>query len=222
MNTQTTTQKLKTLILNLGIDLVGIADISKLSNIPLGLAIDPVKLFERYPYAIVMGAQYGKLGKKASGDEVALHLEKIAYQVMGYLEERKIQYLVIHPEDEYDPENRMGLVSLKILAKEARLGWQGRSLLIVSPEYGPIHRLIAILVNMKLRPDEPFVNQCGDCSICIEKCPVRALELVQFEDHPESRQEVLDIDTCLGDKGCTVCIKKCPYFGEGFIKRRKT
>ncbi len=211
MKIQSSTHELKTFIHSLGIDLVGFADQKSLSKIPLGLPIDPVMLFERYSNAIILGAQFGKYGIKASGDDVALHLENIAYQVMGYLEERKKQYLVIHPEDEYDPEKRMGLVSLKILAKEAGLGWQGRSLLVVSPEYGPIHRLIAILVNMRLSPDVPLVNQCGDCRICIDKCPVGALELCRFEDHPESRQEVLDIDTCLGDNGCTVCIKACPY-----------
>lgn len=85
--------------------------------------------FDKYPYAIVLGAQYGKVRKNASGDVTALFLERIAYEIMGYLEANHYKYLVIHPEDVIDPENRMGLISLKILAKQAGLGWQGRSLL---------------------------------------------------------------------------------------------
>ncbi len=208
------TENFKSFIYNFGVDIVGIADMSKLVNMPVGLKINLSELFDRYPFAIVIGAQHGKVGKSASGDETALYLEKIAYDVMGYLERKKMRYLVIHPEDEYDPENRMGLLSLKILAKEAGIGWQGRSLLIVSPKYGPIHRLIAILTNMKLRPDKPIKNLCNDCTVCIDKCPKTSLTLCQFENHPESRRDVLDTNSCLGDNGCMVCILKCPYLNK--------
>ncbi len=211
MNAKTASKNIKAFICNLGIDIVGIADLTKLDNIPVGLNIDPTALFKRYPYSIVIGAQYGKIIKGASGDETALYLEKIAYDVMGYLEKKKYQYLVIHPEDEYDPDNRMGLLSLKILAKQAGIGWQGKSLLIVSPKYGPIHRLIAILTNMKLTPDAPIKSSCGDCINCIDNCPKNSLTAYRFLDHPNSREDVLDIQSCLGDKGCMVCILNCPY-----------
>jgi epoxyqueuosine reductase QueG len=214
MNTIASTKNIKSFIYNLGIDIVGITELSKLGNIPVGLNIDLTKLFKKYPFAIVIGAQYGKISKSASGDETALYLEKITYDVMGYIEEKKYQYLVIHPEDEYDPDKRMGLLSLKILAKQAGIGWQGRSLLIVSPKYGPIHRLIAILTNMNLNPDEPIKNLCGDCTICIDKCPKKSLTLCQFDDHPKLRKDVLDIKTCLGDNGCMVCILRCPYLNK--------
>jgi len=211
MKIKISTKNIKSLIYNLGVDIGGIADMSKLGNMPVGLKINLTQLFKKYPFAIVIGAQYGKVSKSASGDEAALYLEKIAYDVMGYLEEKKMRCLVIHPEDEYDPENRMGLLSLKILTKEAGIGWQGRSFLIVSPEYGPIHRLIAMLTNMKLNPDKPLKNLCKNCTVCIDKCPKKSLTLCQFDNHPNSRQDVLDIKSCLGDNGCMVCILKCPY-----------
>ena len=205
------TKNIKSFIYSLGIDIVGTAELSELGNIPVGLNINLSDLFKNYPFAIVIGAQYGKISKSASGDETAVYLEKIAYYIMGYLEKKHYQYLVIHPEDEYDPDNRMGLLSLKILAKQASIGWQGRSLLIISPVYGPIHRLIAILTNMPLNPDEPIQNKCGDCVACIDICPKKSLTFCQFDDHPNSREEILDVQTCLGDNGCMVCILKCPY-----------
>jgi len=61
MNTKTSTQNIKTFICNLGIDLVGIADLTELDNIPVGLNIDLTELFKKYPFAIVIGAQYGKI-----------------------------------------------------------------------------------------------------------------------------------------------------------------
>lgn len=158
-----------------------------------------------------MGAQYGKISRHSFGDETALYLKKVAYDVMGYLEERKYKYLVIHPEDEYDPDNRMGLLSLKILAKQAGIGWQGKSLLIVSPEYGLLHRLLAILTNTDLIPDKKISNHSADCTICIDNCPGNSLKAARFDDHPNNREDVLDISTCLGDKGCMVCILKCHF-----------
>jgi epoxyqueuosine reductase len=138
-------------------------------------------------------------------------MEKAALDVMGYLEARGYPALIIHAEDEFDPIRRMELLSLKVLAKGAGLGWQGRSLLIISPEYGPVHRWIAVLTNMDLQADEPIPNQCGDCSLCVDKCPKGALTLVPFDDHPDRREDVLDIQACLGDEGCRVCLVACPW-----------
>lgn len=221
MNTITSTGNIKSFIKNLGIDIVGVAELSGLARMPAGIKIDLSDLFKKYPYAIVIGAQYGKISKKASGKEAVLFLERIVYDVMEYIEQKGYQYLVIHPEDEYDPGNRMGLLSLKVLAKQAGIGWQGRSLLIVSPDYGPVHRLIAVLTNMDLKPDTPMKNQCGDCSVCIDNCPKKSLSLVYFTDHPNSRQDVLNIKTCLGDNGCIVCILKCPYLKQTFTQNQQ-
>lgn len=205
------TEDIKKFIRNLGVDIAGIAGLRGLRDIPVGISISTGQLFKQYPYAIVLGAQFGKLSKKATGDETAVYLEKISYEIMNYLEIRNYRYLVIHPEDEFNPQKRMGLLSLKVLAKQAGIGWQGKSLLIVSPEYGPVHRLIAILTNMELKPDFPIKNLCGDCTICIDKCPKNSLSESFFVDHPDTREEVLDINTCLGDNGCMVCILKCPF-----------
>jgi len=203
------TEHIKLFINGLRIDLVGIADLQGLKTIPMGLlSKDFVK---KYHYAIVMGVQLGKLGHETPGIEASIYLEKVALQVMGYLEDKKQHSLIIHTEDEFDPINRIGLISLKVLAKAAGLGWQGRSLLIISPDYGPIHRLIAILTDTHLQPEKPIANKCGNCSICIHECPTNALKLVRFEDHPKNREHVLNLHACLGDKGCKVCLITCPW-----------
>lgn len=206
------TEHLKSFIRNQGIDLVGIVDLQLLEGMPIGISPDSTGFLKRYRYAIVMGAQLGKLGGKSSGNEMSLFLEKAAMEVMSYVVEKKgYCALIIHTEDEFDPIKRMGLMSLKVLAKEAGLGWQGRSLLIISPGYGPIHRLIAVLTDMPLQAGESVLNQCGDCSLCIEKCPENALTLMHFYDHPSHRQDVLDIGVCKGDDGCKVCLVMCPW-----------
>ena len=204
-------ENLRKYIKKLEIDTYGIADMNLLKEMETGLPTDLKKFLNMFPYAIVLGAQYGKLGKKASGDENALFLENAAFSIMSYLENKDYNHLIIHTEDEFDPINRLGFMSLKILAKTAGLGWQGRSLLIISPEYGPLHRLIAILTDMPLQINQAINNECATCRKCIEACPQNALTFVDFNDHPSCREDVLDIKTCLGDNGCLVCILSCPW-----------
>lgn len=196
----------------LGIELVGVADLRLLTGIPSGLPTTDVASLGAYTYAIVMGAQIGKLGRDSSGDALAIFLEKAALAIAGYItESSSYAALIVHPEDEFDSRNRIGLLSLKALAKAAGLGWQGRSLLIVSPDYGPIHRLIAVLTDMPLTASRSIPMLCESCSICIEKCPTSALTYVAFTDHPNNREDVLDIGRCLGDHGCMVCMLACPW-----------
>jgi epoxyqueuosine reductase len=204
-------EELKSFVKGLGVDLVGIADLHSLKGMPLGIPSDAAPFLSHYHCAIVMGAQLGKLGKSAPGTEVSLFLERVARAVVDRLERKGRRVLAVHTEDEFDPVNRVGLVSLKVLAKAAGLGWQGRSLLIVSPRYGPIHRWIGVLTDMELRGSTAIPNQCGDCTLCVEKCPAGALNLVEFDDHPACREDVLDIGLCKGDDGCTECLTVCPW-----------
>lgn len=205
------TQRIKKFIRGNGIDLVGVADLHQLEGMPSGIHSNSTFIYDNFRFAIVLGAQLYKLGKKASGSEVSLFLEKVAMDVMEYLEQKGYPGLIIHTEDEYDSNQRLGLLSLKVLAKGAGLGWQGRSLLIINPEFGPVHRWIAVLTDMDLETVEPILNQCGDCSLCVNKCPAEALTLVGFDDHPPDRSDVLDIQKCLGDEGCKVCLVVCPW-----------
>jgi epoxyqueuosine reductase len=204
-------EEFKSFVKGLGIDLVGIADLYSLKGMPLGMPSDAASFLSHFHCAIVMGAQLGKLGKSASGTDVSLFLERAALAVVDRLEREGYRVLTVHTEDEFDPINRIGLISLKVLAKAAGLGWQGRSLLIVSPQYGPVHRWIAVLTDMGLQSDTTIPNQCGNCTLCVEKCPGGALNLAEFDDHPACREDVLDIGLCIGDSGCTVCLTVCPW-----------
>jgi epoxyqueuosine reductase len=212
------TEDLVTFVKDLGVDLVGVADLGRLQGMPVGLSSDAASFLDRYRYGIVMGAQFGKLGRGTSGTEVSLFLEKAALSVVERLEHVGQYGLIVHTEDEFDPITRMGLMSLKVLAKAAGLGWQGRSLLIVSPRYGPVHRWIAVLTGMALEAGEAIPNQCGDCSLCVDRCPQGALTLVTFDDHPQCREDVLDVGKCRGDYGCTVCITACPWLPPRIIR----
>lgn len=59
-------QQLKLFVKSLAIDLVGIADLKLLAGMPMGLLRDFTRFRKRYPFAIVLGAQLGKLGNNAT------------------------------------------------------------------------------------------------------------------------------------------------------------
>jgi epoxyqueuosine reductase len=206
-----TTSALKSFVRGLGVDLVGVAERAWLEAMPVGLNDGLTAASLGYESAIVMGAQLGKAGPEASGPEASLCLERAALEVLDYLEKKGYSGLIIHTEDEFDPGERRGLLSLKVLAKGAGLGWQGRSLLVVSPDHGPVHRLIAVLTNIGLVPDRPMANRCGQCRLCIDACPAGALSLVPFDDHPARREDVLSLSDCRGDDGCIECLVVCPW-----------
>lgn len=67
------------------------------------------------------------------------------------------------------------------------------------------------MTNMPLMPDKPISNRCHDCYLYVEKCPDRALTLILFKDHPQTREQVLNIEDCKGDDGCLVCLTACPW-----------
>lgn len=138
-------------------------------------------------------------------------LRKSGIDVFTYFEEKRCPGLIIHTEDKFDPYHRMGLLSVKALAEGARLGWQGRYLLITFPEYGPVQRWMAVHTDMDMQADDPIVNRCGQCYLCIDKYPKGALTLAHFDDQPECRADVLDIQTYLGDDECKVCLAVCPW-----------
>jgi hypothetical protein len=81
---------------------------------PEQIVADPADLLGKFSFAIVLGIP---LGKRSSGSEADLFLEKAALDTAAYLEEKGFPAFTIHPEDEFDPVRRLGLLPLKVLGK---------------------------------------------------------------------------------------------------------
>jgi epoxyqueuosine reductase QueG len=106
----------------------------------------------------------------------------------------------------------------------AGLGWQGKSLLLVTPQYGPRVRLVTVLTDAPLVPGAPPRNRCGKCMQCHDACPANAIKGVNTKDHYQDRNEALDLFRCaekltrefaqapgIGSPICGICIKVCPF-----------
>ena len=121
----------------------------------------------------------------------------------------RISSVVLPGRPPFPPER----LPQKTIATLAGLGWIGRSSLLVSPGYGPRARLGAMLTDGSLLTDEPVVySGCGDCSLCVEACPVRAIKGTNWLQGVE-RSNLIDVRLChehRRDRVCGLCLRECP------------
>ena len=104
------------------------------------------------------------------------------------------------------------VISQKHAAQAAGLGTIGRHSLLITPEYGSMVWLGAVLCSEELEADELKEPVCSGCNRCIEVCPVHAL------DNADVNQQVCwgyafgdDEQTQTWRIACHKCRDICPY-----------
>ncbi|OLN29085.1 4Fe-4S double cluster binding domain-containing protein [Desulfosporosinus metallidurans] len=223
--------EIKQKAIELGADLVGITDLRRVEGIPTL----PQGLLEPYTHAVVIAVAitpdvfeqirteptplylHHYLATNTLLDNINLCLQR---QIMN----EGFHALAIPASQIVDKVNWMGHISHKAMAKAAGLGWQGKSLLLVTPKYGPRVRLATLLTNAPFEPDPLLPNRCGICQECQEACPAAAIKGASWEDHPQTREEALHFTRCvekvnedfakrpeIGKPICGVCISVCPW-----------
>ena len=214
-----------------GADLVGIADLALFKE---GWQTLPPDLLEPFIRAVSVAVclDHGIV------DEIDRHptvryaehyravnedLDRIAAQAAGRITECGYRAAAVPASKIMDTENLLGAISHKAIARMAGIGWQGKSLLIVSPEFGPRIRLATILTDMPLAPDRPIKSRCGTCTKCTDACPVDAIKNATPGDRYTDREEALHFSRCagrtldnsrmpgIGARICGVCVKACPH-----------
>jgi epoxyqueuosine reductase QueG len=109
-----------------------------------------------------------------------------------------------------------GEINLKEEAIRCGLGKRGKNTVVLHPEYGNRLRFMAVRTDTPLEPltEAAGIDEenpvCSQCSICIDACPVNALEPYRMPD----------ISICLSnitprtEEGrsilCDICLHKCP------------
>lgn len=109
----------------------------------------------------------------------------------------------------------------RAVAVRAGLGWQGKNCSVISPSHGSFLALGEILVDLELTPDDPLLEQCGDCRRCLLACPTGALTapyrvnpnlclsyLTQTKSYIPPQYRKL-----MGNRlyGCDTCQEVCPH-----------
>ena len=118
-----------------------------------------------------------------------------------------------------------GPIMEKAWAQQAGLGWIGKHSNLVSTRFGSWLLLGEILTTLELDPDEPAVDLCESCTLCIRACPTGAITEPYVVDArrcisyltielPRTGESIPDeFSAKLGNRifGCDDCLDVCPY-----------
>jgi epoxyqueuosine reductase QueG len=225
------TNELKDEIISLGADLVGVADVEPFNKIRL----TPPNLLDSYLRAISIGvrlpaAVFEQIIDRPTPVYASVYrtanrlLDQVAFRTAGILQSHGFEGMPIPASQVLDKKNWYGAISHKAVGRMAGLGWQGKSLLLVNPQYGPRIRLVTVLTNALLDIDGPIKNRCGKCTVCRDACPVGAIKGVGTKQHYRNRSEAIYLGRCadklagefsklpnVGSPICGICIKVCPF-----------
>jgi len=210
---------LKNFCLGQGIDLFGVADISKIKD-EFMISARALEKFER---AVCLGARLSSsILDEIENAPTRLYfhhyrtvnafLDQVALKVSNYIQKKGYLAIPIPASQIVDWQNQKAHLSHKKIGYLAGLGWIGRNNLLVNRVLGSQFRLVSILTDMPLRLDKPTKEDCKDCRLCVTICPSGAIEenpqgfkhTKCFEKLKEFQKKRL-VDQYI----CGICVKVC-------------
>jgi epoxyqueuosine reductase QueG len=210
---------LKRFARSLGMDLFGVADISKIKN-EFMLAVNLIKKFDR---AIVLGIRLSRSILEEIQDyptKLYFHhyrtlnafLDQVALRLTNLIQDKGFLALSIPASQILDWQNQKAHLSHKKIGYLAGLGWIGRNNLLVNKTLGSQIRLVTILTNIPLKIDRPLKENCGSCRLCITVCPAEAIKNEPSDfDHIRCFEKLKEFQKMrLVDQYiCGICVKAC-------------
>ena len=148
-------------------------------------------------------------------------LNLIASRLASTLQDEGYKALAIPASERTDKEHICAVFSHKLAARQAGLGWIGKSCLLITPEKGPRVRWATVLTDAPLQATgRPMEQRCGTCTECVDDCPVHAISGRAFSKD-EPREARLDAHKCdryreqmrqtTGFAVCGLCLHACPF-----------
>jgi epoxyqueuosine reductase QueG len=218
----------------LGVDYYGVADLASAQDF---IHAQGGGRIARFPRAVVMGIRLldelvtmledrndrtgADLYRHHSYDVVNAALDGIALRVANTLQYEGHRALPVPASKRASDELIAGIFSHKLAAYLAGLGWIGKSCLLVTPDHGPRVRWITVLTDAPIAPTgTPMKPRCGDCTACVDICPVHAFTGRPFRAD-EPREARFDAAACdryfkeleagRGPIVCGLCLFICPH-----------
>jgi epoxyqueuosine reductase len=219
MSVKKNTERIKALAAEMDFSLCGVADIR---DVRREFRLDE-NLTSRFDRAISLGKQLlDAVIEDIEDRPTALYfhhyrqlnffLDRGAFLLSSRIQEWGFQALPIAASQIIDWDNQRSHVSHKKVGRLAGLGWIGRNNLLVNPLLGSRHRLVTILTDMPLEPDQILDRDCGECTTCLETCPAEAIKENQEDfDHWACFDKLKEFrrQGVVGQYICGVCVKAC-------------
>jgi epoxyqueuosine reductase QueG len=187
-------KEIKELMLSLGADVCGIANINRFGEAPKGFS--PSDLYTDCKSVITFGVALTKGLSKIDPRLIYSHynslscvtVDNIAFQGAKRLETlyscNAVPIPCDSPYEYWDSENLegRGLMSMKHAAVLSGLGSIGKNSLLLHPVYGTLLTIGVILTDIDLESDELSENICLEsCTKCMDSCPMGAIHNGQVE-----------------------------------------
>jgi epoxyqueuosine reductase len=204
----------------LEVDVAGVADLDLYGDKLLG--VDP-DVAGQYRYGVTYGLRLtrGIMETVKDGpNSLYLHhyrqlnyrLDMIGYVLSKWIEGRGHRSLPFAASQVVDWQNQKGHISHKKVGEVAGVGWIGRNNLLVHPRFGAYVRYNTVLTSMPLAPGIPLARDCGNCRVCVGRCPAEAIkEDRAMFDHRGCFEQLNRFrkERNIGHHICGICVEAC-------------
>jgi len=217
-------ERLKKYVFELGVSLFGIADITAVRD-EFNLE---KKLRGNFPRGISLGQRLINTVLEDIKDkptplyfhlyrQVNFFLDRAAFLLSSHIQDMGHKALPIPASQIIDWERQQAHLSHKKVGRLAGLGWLGRNNLLVNRDFGAQFRLVTVLTDMPLEPDQPLESDCGQCRRCLSCCPAAAIkEKKEDFDHKVCFEKLKEFrrSGIVSQFVCGVCVKACRGFSR--------
>ena len=162
---------------------------------------------------------------------MAEYLDRIAVRLAFQIEQRGFRALPVPSTSAGLSEMRLqGLVSHKLAANLAGLGWIGKSCMLLTRDHGPRVRWVTVLTDAPLvgaGTPQAERDGCKSCSLCVDLCPAGAFTGIPFKptepvearfDTRKCHRFLQERQRTFGARSCGICVYVCPH---GWSMKRK-
>jgi epoxyqueuosine reductase len=164
-----------------------------------------------------------------SRDPARAHIARYAWgddyhQVIGSRLEALVAWMRERSAEPFDARAYVdtGPVLERVYARHAGIGWIGKNTCVINPTLGSWIFLGEVICSLDLPPDEPALDQCGTCALCLEACPTQALVAPGVLDsnrcisyltieHRGGIEPSLTAQIGSHIYGCDICQEVCPW-----------